>query len=350
MKELVEILKSDVIIIGLYPPPPGGIGIHIERLAHYLKREDIKFHVFNHGNFRNEFVTPTNRSYFWWINFFIYNLRVRRKLKLSRKLFHFHVLSFLHYPFLLLFSKLVTDNILITIHNENFFLYPFLKKLSFLFLIKRISCKRVISVSKKINDMLISESVNSIFLNAYISIPYKKKRISKNIKFFYIAMNMWRFTKDQIYRYGADLVFSYMKEFPDKYKLHIYVSDENKSVSLKSLTNEFKFLDDIHNDVNIIFGRNLIEYIGNYDIFFRPNRSDGFGVSILEALYSGIPVIASDTCVRPEGCIQFKSGDYESFKQKIKLIEGRETKINFPREKGNQTKIMEMYKEFLGEK
>jgi glycosyltransferase involved in cell wall biosynthesis len=342
-----KIYESDIIILGLYPPPPGGIGVHLERLGYHLKREKIKFHVFNHGYFKDEYVTPTNRSYLWWLRFFFFAISNRKKINKSSKLFHFHIFSFLHYSYIFLFSRWVTDNIFITIHNENYFLYPRIKKIIFLILISKISCKKVISVSKKIYDLLLSRSVNSMFLNAYISVPYQPKKIIKDIQYTYMAMNMWRFNTEQIHRYGADLIFKLIDKYPQKYKLHIYVSDKNKSVDLKAVEDLFEVLVNIKDNISIFFGRSLVEYIGNYDIFLRPNRSDGFGVSILEALNSKIPVIASDTCIRPDGSITFNSGDYESFtKQLSNVIEGR-TKLTFPQNDGNKKRIVELYKEYI---
>lgn len=54
--------------------------------------------------------------------------------------------------------------------------------------------------------------------------------------------------------------------------------------------------------------------IGNYplwpllyhaDLFIRPTYSDGDSVSVREALWAGIPVIASNVCARPEGVITY---------------------------------------------
>ncbi len=48
----------------------------------------------------------------------------------------------------------------------------------------------------------------------------------------------------------------------------------------------------------------LFEYI---DIFLRPTNTDGDSLSIREAIYSGIPTIASDIVERPFGTITFKN-------------------------------------------
>ena len=44
-------------------------------------------------------------------------------------------------------------------------------------------------------------------------------------------------------------------------------------------------------------------------LFIRPTRSDGDSNSIREALHLGLPVVASDCVVRPEGVVTFKSGN-----------------------------------------
>ncbi len=41
----------------------------------------------------------------------------------------------------------------------------------------------------------------------------------------------------------------------------------------------------------------------------RPTRTDGWPLSIGEAMYFGVPAIASDVCVRPRGTLLFRSGD-----------------------------------------
>jgi glycosyltransferase involved in cell wall biosynthesis len=49
------------------------------------------------------------------------------------------------------------------------------------------------------------------------------------------------------------------------------------------------------------------------DIFLRPTRSDGDANSIREALYLGVPVIASDCVERPDQVLTFRTGDIPSY-------------------------------------
>lgn len=45
------------------------------------------------------------------------------------------------------------------------------------------------------------------------------------------------------------------------------------------------------------------------DIYVRPTLDDGDAVSIREAMYLGVPTVASDVVGRPAGCLTYKGGD-----------------------------------------
>ncbi len=58
------------------------------------------------------------------------------------------------------------------------------------------------------------------------------------------------------------------------------------------------------------------------DIFLRPTNTDGFAVSIAEAFGFGLPVVASDAVLRPEGCLQFRSRDLSDFQERVNEVLG----------------------------
>ncbi len=49
--------------------------------------------------------------------------------------------------------------------------------------------------------------------------------------------------------------------------------------------------------------------ISGCDAFLRPTTADGDSISVREALTLGVPCVASDVAVRPEGTITFRAGD-----------------------------------------
>jgi glycogen(starch) synthase len=66
--------------------------------------------------------------------------------------------------------------------------------------------------------------------------------------------------------------------------------------------------------------------ISRTDVFVRPTLQDGDSISVREALSLGIPVVASDTGMRPAGAILFRTGDVDSMVAKIEhAISARQT-------------------------
>jgi glycosyltransferase involved in cell wall biosynthesis len=57
----------------------------------------------------------------------------------------------------------------------------------------------------------------------------------------------------------------------------------------------------------------------NCDVFLRPTLTDGDSVSVREAIFLGVPVLASDCVERPPGTYTFRTGDLHSF---VEVING----------------------------
>ena len=319
------IFKNELVIAGPYPPPRGGIAVHIERLTFLIEKHNISYCILNHGTYSCNNIISDNNKYSWWSLFLLFTLVNRNRLK--KNVFHFHLFTWYHYIYLLLFSIFTTKKMIITIHNNDFFGYNKLKKLITLKLLKLIKYKYLIAVSKKLTNFLLARDIRVRYLPAFLP-PLKicKANLkSKKNNVFKIATNMWRFDKKQIRRYGIDLLFRLLEDFNEKIALYIFVSNKlnknRKDEFIGSLDNEIK------NQIKFLWGENLIDYLHNFDVFIRPNREDGFPLSILEALLSNVPVIASDTCIRPEGTILFTNENYKDLKNKFLSIYNRNKKI-----------------------
>ncbi|MGE0055896.1 MAG: glycosyltransferase [Hyphomicrobium sp.] len=77
-----------------------------------------------------------------------------------------------------------------------------------------------------------------------------------------------------------------------------------------------------HNGLNdhILLRVGEIEFAGmlkHCDLFVRPTSTDGDAVSIREALWLGIPTVASDAVARPAGVTTFRSRDANDLARKI---------------------------------
>jgi glycosyltransferase involved in cell wall biosynthesis len=58
--------------------------------------------------------------------------------------------------------------------------------------------------------------------------------------------------------------------------------------------------------------------IARSDAFIRPTTHDGDSISVREALALGVPCVASDVCVRPEGTRVFTAGDAEALARTVR--------------------------------
>ncbi len=69
----------------------------------------------------------------------------------------------------------------------------------------------------------------------------------------------------------------------------------------------------------------LVPLMGSCDLMVRPSTTDGDAVAIREALHCGLPVVASDCVVRPPGTVLHRSEDLGSLvEQTLAVLERRD--------------------------
>jgi glycosyltransferase involved in cell wall biosynthesis len=75
-------------------------------------------------------------------------------------------------------------------------------------------------------------------------------------------------------------------------------------------------------------------------VVVRPTLSDGDSIAIREALSLGVPVVASDVGHRPEGVVQFRSGDYMQLAARINevLSASNQSKVTY-KDNGENTML-----------
>jgi len=72
---------------------------------------------------------------------------------------------------------------------------------------------------------------------------------------------------------------------------------------------------------NILFNTQsgmFVPVIHASDVFLRPTNTDGDANSVREALYLGVPAVASDAVARPAGAIVFRTRDLDDFEAKVR--------------------------------
>jgi len=313
-------LDKDLIIIGPYPPPRGGVSMHIYRLIPRLTKNGLNYLVLNSGFTRDENVYPLNKRYLSWLALFIFSIRNRQHIRDRNILFHFHLFSWPYNVFILFFAWFITRRLMITIHNENILSYNRFNRYLTILTLNQIKPSSLIVVSSNLYDYLEGRGITSEWIPAFIPpIRINRKSLEDNLKEksdILIATVIRNLDEKNIRKYGTDLVFDIMRTFDKTINLCLFVSIEGvpgkDNAVLRNVTPEL--FDHIH----IMYNMSFINYIHNFDVFIRSNREDGYGVSLVEAMIEEVPTIASDVCVRPEGTILFRNGDAEDLCSKLR--------------------------------
>lgn len=145
----------------------------------------------------------------------------------------------------------------------------------------------------------------------------KRKQEEKTV----LALNASRLTKsDGVDVYGVDLLISafMLPEMRGRCAAVICISDIQRDSAYF-----YHLQDSIRREGlqdHILLRPGEIEFSGVLklsNLFVRPTSTDGDAVSIREALWLGVPTIASDVVSRPAGVIVFRNRDVEDLASKI---------------------------------
>lgn len=301
--------NKDLAIFGPYPPPLGGISVHINRLEYYLKREKIDYYIYNHGFIKKENIIATKKKPIWYLKL-LFTERY--------KILHFHQFFYFHFIYYWLFSLVRREKIIVTIHSERLLNYSVLKLNAALFFLSKTKRLTIISVSKNLKEFLDSKGISAIFLPAYVppnAVNEKILNVEKDLFLF----SVWKFNKKLATEiYNVPLAFEFLKRNKSKFKLLFMIGNEQDSDKelLKNMIKKYS----VENAIEVLYNENLTDYVKQCKFLLRPNLSDGYGVSIQEAMDLGVPAIASDVCERPKGAVLFKNNHIDDLSKKVEYV------------------------------
>lgn len=323
-------------IIGPYPPPYGGVSVHIQRIAKILKSHNLSYIVYDQYGTedKSNHVLPTEKKISWWFSFL---------LQKSSKIVHFHQFSFLVFIYAFFYSFLHDAKIYITIHNEDILNHSFWKRWFAVFLLKYTRNCTVIVVSKKLHSLLSKTRVIRIYhIPAYVppvvtSPKFLDGQKNSNKKAFFF--NAWRLNDSESTIYGFDLLLKLANEYNNA-NFYCFVSDPKSADFVNRKSKSLNL-----SNIKTIVGESLVDYLHEADLFLRLNREDAYGVSIKESLDLGVPVIASDACTRPLGAVLFKNGSYESLLKQVRYFESIDFRFSQDKEDKSifHIKLLELY-------
>jgi glycosyltransferase involved in cell wall biosynthesis len=318
--------SKKILIVGPYPPPYGGVEIHIKRTKKKLEKQNNKVFVFDTALLKH------NRSI---VLFFL--LKKLFKTKPDIVFFHEPTMSRLRLA-AITFFKFFFRYKLVTIDHNCRLLYKYsdLNKKIFRFFIKRADKVVVIgnTTDKCYKDNFVKTK------NYSIESPYLKPNFDeeKDILEKY-PTRVLEFIKkrsplitanafmpvliDNEDLYGFDMCVELIKKLKDKHKnigLIFAVckrGTENNKAYFETIKEEIKNYGLEKNFCFFINDKEFWPIIKQSDVFVRPTLSDSFGISVQEAIDCGVPAIASDVCVRPERTILFTKKSSVDFVNKV---------------------------------
>lgn len=352
-----------IVLIGTYPPPYGGISVHIKRIKQYLEGSGVEVVVYNESKKESANIKVIKRyiSFIFIIPF------------IKGDIFHFHTLN-KKIRILLGFYKMLGKKIILTIHGEslneqindsNFFVKTLLIRS-----LKKID--KIICVNPKNRNELLELGFNQyriVNIPSYIhpieekndidNIPKEIWDFMKKAEFLISANGCIRFHNNEDL-YGFDMLVDLISELNYsniEAKLLVCILDvEGQSDEERSYYNNIKkSIQELKLGEKIKFyevkDSEFYPILKKSKLFIRPTNTDGYGVSIAEAIYYSVPAIASDVCVRPQGTILFKARDKKSLYDKVTEViskyEFYKDKVKKIKLEDNSFKLLEVYKKVL---
>lgn len=353
--------KLNIALVGTYPPPYGGVSVHILRMKDRLEKQGYNCVVYD---LRKQFSSAkgviTIRHPGIWL--------LKYAFSAKEDIIHFHSSDWRIYAIAGLMG-LFGKKVIITIHNsrlsDSLKALFWLKRKIVVFAFRHISF--IIAVNSKIKEFLLQLGIkpeNIAVIPAFIPPVVKDEDIRK------VPQEIWRFIDEHkpIISGNAFRIAFYNNQ--DLYGIDMCI---NLCANLKKYYPNIGFvfaLPDIRNydyfnkmkqeikrqniEGNFLFQTKPCPFypiLLKSDVFVRPTNTDGASVSIAEAIYFKVPVVASDIVKRIEGTIVFKNRDGNDFTSKVKnVLENYgeyKKKLKVVESKDNFGKVLEVYKHLL---
>lgn len=352
-KEYQEQLNHQLLIIGGYPPPYGGVTVHIKRFHEYCQKNDVRLTILT------QFGTANHPD--------VISLRGNK----LRKLFH-----------LIRLARSFNGKI-IHVHSSRLnnliwggWLIHWFGK-SKIRVLSNHSGNFKIGTSKSIRNVLINKFIKKFhfivcmnenqqhMFNKILEIPLNRLPIIPS----YIPMVNTSFSGskktqlliEKVQRkvrylivttgylekyYGYDLLIEAVNELEmDIGVLFIFYTTSDKQY-------QRDLLPKINGNSNMWYLENIpsndmLYLVKEADVLVRANSADTYGMVIGDAMQLGTPAVASDVCPRHPGTILFETGNIYDLKEKIicTLNKPKSNKIfsQTSQEDSNAEKLLNFY-------
>lgn len=352
-----------IALIGPYPPPYGGIAIHIQRLKEQVERCGYECVVYELG--RRELsvgnVIRVKDPKRWLLKYFFFA---------KDDVIHFHNPNW-RMRVIMGLMGLLGKKTIISIHGES--LNDSLREGSWLR--KRVikfglmNTSVIIALNSKIKETALSLGIrpeNIEVIPSFIPPTISEEDIAE------IPQEVWSFIdghrpiilanafRISFYNnqdlYGLDMCIDLCANLKQSYPKIGFVfclPDIGDYDYFKKMKQRIA---DKQIEENFLFQTKpcqMYPIIMKSDLFVRPTNTDGDAVSIREALHFKVPAVASDVCPRPEGTILFKCRDIDDLTSKVKEVldnyDEHKKRLETITLENNAEKIINIYQKIAGD-
>ncbi len=309
-------------LIGPFPPPRGGVSVHLSRLAETLIDQGVMVKVFKSNRGENGGGRVRRKlSHLLWL------LQLSAGARLD--ILHIHVSEWRERALIIFLARRRKIKTVVTFHS----LRDELSEMT-------VWQKRYVSYVVNHADHLIAVGANEerkltkqikgvapvSVLHTFIpprridtEIPDKIVEFMQTHELIISAnaSNMDFYQGQDTY--GLDMLV----ELCGRIRAHIkvgfvycltQVTDQEYYNKIQAKIKELNLEDEF---LIVLDNLELWPVLEKSHIFIRPTCTDSYGVSIAEALTLGIPSLASDVCQRPEGTILFRNRNREDLYAKV---------------------------------
>lgn len=324
-------MTADIALIASYPPPFGGVANHVRRLSALLDERGVSHVIYNAVSDSGDGVRviPIARQRTRWLLDYALRGRERVVYIFSDRLAVWLVGA--------LMARTRGKRVIIRLRNKA--LPELMKdpKMRHLASLALCNVTRVIAVSQALaaDARAIGVPVERIvhqpgFLPPTLGATEVDALSPSQVRFFeehapVIAANGKVGFHDGVDLYGLDhLVDLVGRLAPLHPRLGLAVSfwdhqpeDEPYLEKLRARARELGV------EGHVLFhteSRPFVPALAKADVFVRPTCTDGDANSVREALYLGVPAIASDVVARPTGTILHRTRDLEDLLEKVRGV------------------------------
>jgi glycosyltransferase involved in cell wall biosynthesis len=309
-----------VLLIGSYPPPLGGVGVFVKRYRHELEGAGHAVDVIDPARFAKRELYLE-----------LYRATGRRYDLISLNFPSFHMM-------MLLLARGRAGRTEVWDHNWRVLeeWNPLRRGLYELFLRR---CRELVLVAPHIKDYYLAHGVelpaHTRVRHAFLPPPPEEEesiiatypadvlgfvRDSRPL----VVANAFRVVlRDGVDLYGLDMcvrLVAGLKETYPNVGLLFALADVGEPSYFERIGGEVSARG-LGRNVHFMTGqRELWPLFKRADLMVRPTLSDGYALSVAEALHFGCPVVASDAAERPPGATLFATRDGEDFLRKCRAV------------------------------